>query len=320
MLIPSLALAAVVLLLVGGFWGYSAYADRKYLAALKAEIAKIPAEGGARIAGWTANSIMCEAQVRLLDRYRGQTHADLDALNEVTRLLTPPIWTTDLDLSRDTVRMMGEAPQAAGLIKILDSSPYFENSVPDSENAKAGRRGRNVPDSRIAEEALMQTGSLDRRSLFALAGGVAVILIVRFVFFADGTPAAIAATDTIPAAERRLEKVRQIAATVPGKEELLKQAKAELAEREKGVLRADTEAQAQAQLLELVQAIAQANGIDARGMQELRGKPIGDDYGEIWTTVAVRVQHRTTGQFPDRAGKPAADSGHLRYSRERRPR
>ncbi len=131
----------------------------------------------------------------------------------------------------------------------------------------------------------MQTGSLDRRSVFALAGGVAVILIVRFVFFADATPAAIAATDTIPAAERRLEKVRQIAATVPGKEELLKQAKAELAEREKGVVRADTEAQAQTQLLELVHGIALANGIDARGMQELRGVPIGDDYGEIWTTV-----------------------------------
>jgi hypothetical protein len=131
----------------------------------------------------------------------------------------------------------------------------------------------------------MQMGSLDRRSLLALAGGVATILIVRFVFFADSTPAAIAATDTIPAAEKRLEKVRQIAATVPGKEELLKQAKAELADREKGVLKAETEAQAQTQLLELVHAIAQANGIDARGMQELRGIPVSEDYGEIWTTV-----------------------------------
>jgi hypothetical protein len=132
----------------------------------------------------------------------------------------------------------------------------------------------------------MQTGSLDRRTLLALAGGVAVILIVRFVFFADATPAAIAATDSIPATEKRLEKVRQIAATVPGKEELLKQAKAELEDREKGVLKADTEAQAQTQLLELVQGIARANGIDARGMQEFQGKPVSEDYGEIWTTVA----------------------------------
>jgi hypothetical protein len=132
----------------------------------------------------------------------------------------------------------------------------------------------------------MQVGSIDRRSLFALIGCVAAILLVRFVFLADPTPAAIAAVDTIPAAEKRLEKVRQIAATVSGKEELVKQAKAELADRETGVLKADTEAQAQTQLLELVQGIARANGIDARGMQEFRGIPISDDYGEIWTTIA----------------------------------
>jgi Tfp pilus assembly protein PilO len=131
----------------------------------------------------------------------------------------------------------------------------------------------------------MQVGSLDRRSLFALAGALAVILLVRFVFFSDSNTSVVAATETIPATERRLEKIKRIAATVPGKEELLKQAQAELAEREKGVLQADTEAQAQAHLLELIQGIARANGIDARGMQEFRGVPASDDYGEIWTTV-----------------------------------
>lgn len=135
----------------------------------------------------------------------------------------------------------------------------------------------------------MQVGSLDKRSAIMLAVGVAAILIVRFVFFSDstGSPAAtVVAADTIPAAERRLEKVRQIASTVPGKEELVKQARAELTEREKGVLKADTEAQAQAQLLELVQGIARTNSIDARGMQEFRDAPISGDYGEIWTTVS----------------------------------
>jgi hypothetical protein len=132
----------------------------------------------------------------------------------------------------------------------------------------------------------MQIGSLDRRSIFVLAGGLAVILIVRFVFYGDSGSSAVASTETIPATERRLEKVRQIAATVPGKEELLKQAQVELADREKGVLQADTEAQAQTQLLELIQGIARSNGIDARGMQEFRGVPVSADYGEIWTTVA----------------------------------
>jgi Type II secretion system (T2SS), protein M subtype b len=132
----------------------------------------------------------------------------------------------------------------------------------------------------------MQVGAIDRRSALVLIGGVAAILMVRFVFFADSTPvAAVAAADTIPAAEKRLEKVRQLAATVPGKEELLKQARAQLAERESGVLKAGTEPQAQSQLLEIVQETARKNGIDARGMQEMRGIPIGDDYGEIVTTI-----------------------------------
>ena len=130
----------------------------------------------------------------------------------------------------------------------------------------------------------MQTGNLDRRSALLLAAGVAAILIVRFVFFADSSPSAVAA-DNIPSAEKRLEKARQVAATVPAKEELLKQAQAELAEREKGILKADTEDQAKAQLLEIIQGIGKANGIDIRTMQEFNDAALSQDYGEIWTTV-----------------------------------
>lgn len=133
----------------------------------------------------------------------------------------------------------------------------------------------------------MQIGSLDRRSALVLSIGIASILIVRFGIFRDSSPvAAVPAAETIPAAEKRLEKVRQIAATVPGKDQLLKEARAELADREKGVLKAGTEAQADTQLLEIVQGIARTNGIDARGMQEFRSIPVSDDYGEIFTTIA----------------------------------
>jgi Tfp pilus assembly protein PilO len=131
----------------------------------------------------------------------------------------------------------------------------------------------------------MQVGAIDKRSIIVLAAGLAAILFVRFVIYADPTPSSVAAVESIPAAEKRLAHYRQIAATVPGKAELLKQAQAELVEREKGMLKADTEQQAQAELLELVQGIAKANNIDARGAQEFRGIPISEDYGEIWTTV-----------------------------------
>ena len=54
--------------------------------------------------------------------------ADLDVLNELTRLLPPPVWTTSIEIYPDSVVITGEADQAAPLLKVLDSSPLFQNS------------------------------------------------------------------------------------------------------------------------------------------------------------------------------------------------
>jgi len=132
----------------------------------------------------------------------------------------------------------------------------------------------------------VQVGTLDRRLVFLFVGCVTLFLIVRFGFYGDSGQTVIAATDSIPMAETRLARLRQLAATVSGKEDLVTHAKAELTDREKGLLMQDTEPQADAQLLEIIQATARSNGIDARGMQEFGRQAIGDDYGEIWTTVA----------------------------------
>src|SRR4051794_7378112 len=92
---------------------------------------------------------------------------------------------------------------------------------------------------------------------------VPLLILVRLgVFSGSDTPGVVAPTESIPAAERRLERLRQLAATVPGKEEVLKQAAAEVQAREAGVLQADTAAQAQAQLLDVIRQAAMANGID----------------------------------------------------------
>ena len=68
------------------------------------------------------------ARALLLDQFRSQTRADLDALNELTRLLAPPVWTSSINLTRTDARIVGEAPQAAPLLKLIDSSPQFQNS------------------------------------------------------------------------------------------------------------------------------------------------------------------------------------------------
>jgi type II secretion system (T2SS) protein M len=91
----------------------------------------------------------------------------------------------------------------------------------------------------------------------------------------------VAPSESIPVAELRLDRLRKLAATVPGKEAVLQQATAELNAREAGVLKADTAAQIQAQLLDTIRQAATANGIDARGAEELRVQPLAKDYGEV---------------------------------------
>ncbi len=49
-------------------------------------------------------------------------------LAEMTRVLPPPIWLTNMEVTRAQVTVAGEAEQAAPLLKQIDASPYFEAS------------------------------------------------------------------------------------------------------------------------------------------------------------------------------------------------
>jgi hypothetical protein len=80
-----------------------------------------------------------------LDEIRRRPQADLEVLNELTRLLAPPVWTNSIEIYPDTVVISGEADQAAPLLKILDSSPLFQNS----EFALSLTRGAQVEQFRI---------------------------------------------------------------------------------------------------------------------------------------------------------------------------
>jgi hypothetical protein len=68
------------------------------------------------------------SKIGVLDELRRRPQADLDLLNELTRLLPAEIWTSSAEIYPDSVVLAGEAPQAAPLLKLLDSSPLFENS------------------------------------------------------------------------------------------------------------------------------------------------------------------------------------------------
>jgi len=126
---------------------------------------------------------------------------------------------------------------------------------------------------------------VDRRLLIILAV-LATSVILRFAFFSgSGAPTVVAAVDSIPLAEKRLQKLREQAATLPAREALLKQVTAELSTREKGIINADTVAQAQAYLLETIHRVAAQNNFDARGAEQFtEPKPLGDAYGVVTVT------------------------------------
>jgi hypothetical protein len=127
--------------------------------------------------------------------------------------------------------------------------------------------------------------NVDRRLLMVLAT-LAVSVILRFAFFSgSGAPTVVAAVDNIPLAEKRLQRLREQAATLGAREALLKQVTAELATREKGIINADTVPQAQAYLLDTIHRIAALNNIDARGADQFtEPKPLGDAYGIVTVT------------------------------------
>ncbi len=122
-----------------------------------------------------------------------------------------------------------------------------------------------------------------------LAAGFAAVLIARYLV-TPGADAPVSTSDSVPVAESRLAKLRQVAATVPGKETVLKQVSAELASRERGIIVTGTAPQAQARLLEIARRIGKAEGMDIRGGDFGAPKLLGADYGEVSVGVAFECR------------------------------
>ena len=131
----------------------------------------------------------------------------------------------------------------------------------------------------------------DRAKLFFVIGGMllaGVILWLRFSSTDSGTTVA-SATDSVAMAEKRLIRLRQAAALLPGKDQVLKQAEAELATREKGLIPAETASQAQAQVLQILRKVARAQSppLDIKGVELGQPKALGDAYGEVIVSASM---------------------------------
>lgn len=130
----------------------------------------------------------------------------------------------------------------------------------------------------------------DRRALIVLGAGIVTVLVLRFGIYSERQTSIVTATDSIPIAEKRLARVRQLAASVPGKQAVLKTVTREAELREKGILQAPTAQQAQAHLLETIRRVGKADGIEVRGGEFPELRPLGDEYGEA--SVAVNFECR----------------------------
>ena len=133
----------------------------------------------------------------------------------------------------------------------------------------------------------------DRRALAWLAVSALLGLVVRFWPENDGTAAVVAPTgNAVSIAETRLARLREAAATVPAKETVFKKVSAELAAREKGLITADTAAQAQAQVIQIIRRLGAAESppIEIRSTELNPIRPFGDSYGEA--SVAVQIECR----------------------------
>ena len=139
----------------------------------------------------------------------------------------------------------------------------------------------------------MNLSARDRRAL-ALLAVAAIVAGLAYRFTAPSSaPAVVApAGDPVTLAEKRLARLRELAATVPAKEQILKQVSADLAVREKGLLTAATAAQAQADLLQLVRRLGagETPPVDIRGTELNAIRPLGDAYGEASVTVQIECR------------------------------
>jgi hypothetical protein len=131
----------------------------------------------------------------------------------------------------------------------------------------------------------------DRRALSWL--GVAVVLTLAFQFWPQpGTETERGGAPTAEQSEQRLERLRKKVAEVPGREEARGRVAKVLAEREKGLIQAETAAQAQAQMLQIVRRIAkqQTPPLDIRSIDPTPPRAFGDHYGEVAATVVMEAR------------------------------
>jgi Type II secretion system (T2SS), protein M subtype b len=134
----------------------------------------------------------------------------------------------------------------------------------------------------------------DRRALIILGAAVLLGLVYYFVSNSTSAPSGDSAkasgpVETVDRTQKRLAILRRQAATLPGRQTVLKQVSGELAAREKGLIPGDTPEQAQAQLLQMVKRVAQQQmpPLDVGQVELGRPRSFGSAYGQVSVSITM---------------------------------
>ncbi len=151
----------------------------------------------------------------------------------------------------------------------------------------------------------MTISQRDRRALILL--GVVAGATLLYVAFSGEEAEVVQASASIPMLEKRLARLRQIVATMPVQAKTLEKAAAQAAEAEKDLIQAETAAQAQAQVLQIVRRLCrnQSPPLEIRSVELGQIRPLGDDYGEALVSASFDAQiHQLVQLLADITAQP----------------
>jgi Tfp pilus assembly protein PilN len=125
--VPTAILGTILAGLLLAIIFYDKIEEKRYMGSIQEEIVAVRPDA-IKSDELEKTATNARSRIDLLDKYRKRAPQDLDVLNELTRILAPPVWVTSLDLNRSNVFVAGEADTATPLLKAIDQSPLFVNS------------------------------------------------------------------------------------------------------------------------------------------------------------------------------------------------
>jgi general secretion pathway protein L len=117
----------LVVLAMGVLISTSSMAETRYYSAISTAIERVQPQ--ARESAELDRKIaILRRRAQTIDTFRMRSKDDLDALSELTQLITPPTWISSFSLTGRGLLVSGQSDQAAALLKIIDASTQFSGS------------------------------------------------------------------------------------------------------------------------------------------------------------------------------------------------